>query len=107
MNNRSPRRRAARFGKVHVLLYAAILLSALLVVNVRHQNRLAFVDWRGAQNAKTEMQFENGRLLLEKATWARRRNIVSDARARLGMNAPRADEIVTLELNRQQPGARQ
>lgn len=85
-----------RTGRIVIVLWVAVVASALAVVAVRHENRLAFVEWRAAEAAQSELQAENGRLLLERATWAARRNIVDDARARLGMAAPAANAIVTL-----------
>lgn len=79
-----------------------MIVSALSVVTVRHQNRLAFIAWQKAEAEKIELQSEQGRLLLEKATWAGRRNIVEDARTRLGMVTPSADKIVTIKLNNDQ-----
>ncbi|MDD9884679.1 MAG: cell division protein FtsL [Gammaproteobacteria bacterium] len=79
-----------------IALWLAVLASALAVVTVRHENRLAFIEWRAAEAAQLELQAEQGRLLLERATWAGRRNVVDDARARLRMAAPAADHIITL-----------
>ena len=83
--------------KIIVGFWLAILISAMAVISIRHENRLAFVEWRNAENHKIEMQAEHGRLLLEKATWARRRNIVQDAQARLAMTAPAPTTIITLK----------
>lgn len=80
------------------ILWLATVVSAVVVVTVRHQNRLAFVAWRKVEAEKVELQSERGRLMLEKATWARQRNIVDDARRRLGMAAPAPDKIITLTL---------
>lgn len=79
-----------------IILWLAIVVSAAAVVTVRHQNRLAFIEWRKVEAGKVELESERGRLLLEKATWAGRRNVVEDARRRLGMAAP--DTIITLTL---------
>ena len=87
--NKSMNRRLA-------ILWLATVVSAVAVVTVRHQNRLAFIAWRNAEADKVELQSEHGRLILEKATWAGRRNIVDDARRRLGMAAPAPDKIITL-----------
>jgi len=89
-------RGAIKRGRVVIALWLAVVASALAVVTVRHESRLAFIDWRAAEGAKLELQAEHGRLLLERATWAGRRSIVDDARARLGMRAPAADAIITL-----------
>ena len=81
-----------------VMLWLATLVSAAAVVSVRHQNRLGFIAWRAAQAEKEELQSELGRLTLEKAIWAGRRNIVDDARQRLGMETPAPHKIITLTL---------
>lgn len=89
-------RGAMKRNRTATVLWLAVVASALAVVATRHENRLAFVEWRQAEAAKLELQAENGRLLLERATWAGRRSVVDDARARLGMAAPAADAIITL-----------
>lgn len=81
-----------------ILGWVGVMASAFAVITVRHQHRLAFVAWQQAESAKLELQYEQGRLLLEKATWAQRRNIVDEARKRLAMRPPAPDEIVTLKL---------
>lgn len=88
------RNRAAAF----LLCWLLVVASALGVVTVRHQNRQAFVALLQVENVRSELQFEHGRLLLERATWTRRRNIVDDAHARLGMSPPKDGQIVTLHL---------
>lgn len=85
--------------KFILVVWFVTLLSALAVVTVRHQNRLAFIAWRAVEAEQVELQSERGRLMLEKATWARRGRIVDDARARLKMAAP--EEIITLNLGRE------
>jgi len=81
-----------------LLCWLLALATALAVVTVRHQNRQAFVAMLRIENEKSELQFENGRLLLERTTWARRQNIVGAARKRLGMSEPSPNEIITLKL---------
>lgn len=89
--------RARHLNGLVAALWLLVWVSALAVVTVRHENRLAFIAWRETEAAKVELQAERGRLLLEKATWAGRRNIVDDAR-QLGMAAPSPDKIITLEI---------
>jgi len=89
-------RGAIKRHRTAAMLWLAVVASALAVVATRHENRLAFVECREAEAAKVELQAENGRLLLERATWAGRRSVVDDARTRLQMAAPAADAIVTL-----------
>ncbi|MGR3915051.1 MAG: cell division protein FtsL [Gammaproteobacteria bacterium] len=83
-----------------LICWLLLVVTALAVVTVRHQNRQAFVALLRIENAHSELQFENGRLLLERATWARRHNIVGIAHKRLGMAEPAPGEIITLTLER-------
>ncbi len=54
------------------------MVSAILVVVVRHQNRLEFLQVRSAEEIRDELNDEWSRLQLEKATWARH-NLVEEA----------------------------
>ncbi len=90
--------RARRLRRWVLALWLLTLASAIAVVTARHHNRLAFIAWRQAESAHRELQFERGRLLLEKATWARRRNIADEARARWAMAAPLPAKIITINL---------
>ncbi|MGI9309920.1 MAG: cell division protein FtsL [bacterium] len=83
-----------------MLLWLAVVVSAVAAVTVRHQNRLAFIAWRGAEAAQVELQSDLGRLMLEKTTLVGRRNLVEDARSRLAMDAPAPNRIITLQLER-------
>ncbi len=93
----------SRANKWLVVFWVVTLLSAMAVVTVRHQNRLAFIAWRAVEAEKVELQSERGRLMLEKATWARRGSIMDDARERLQMAPPEPDKIITLSLE-SEPG---
>ena len=84
-------------GLVLLLLFLN-LGSAIAVVTVRHENRLAFIDWQEKQDIKNASLDEWGRLLLEWATWAGEHSIVEEAGDALGMIAPDASEIVTIHL---------
>lgn len=81
-----------------LLSWVAVMISAFAVITVRHQNRLAFIAWQKAEATKIELQTEQGRLMLEKATWAGQRNIVDNAHKRLEMTVPASDKIITLKL---------
>lgn len=76
-----------------LILWLVVMLSAVAVVTVRHHNRQVFIDLRMIEKTKIDLQAERGRLLLEKATWASKRNLVDDTRKRLNMKAPAPSEI--------------
>jgi cell division protein FtsL len=76
-----------------LLLLGVSLVSAIGVVWTRHQSRALFVQLTQLQNQRDALNIEYGRLELEQATWAEPRRIDSEARSRLGMVAPRPQDI--------------
>ncbi len=85
-------------SKFSIYLLIAVLVSALGVVTVRHENRLAFVHLQNLEIQHNQLQSEWGRLMLEKATWAMEHNIADHAGDRLGMLPPPPDKIITVQL---------
>lgn len=85
-------------NKQFIFMLVVVLISALLVVTVRHENRLSFIALQKAENQRTHLQFEWGRLMLEKATWAMENNIADDASNRLGMLTPSSAKIITVQV---------
>lgn len=80
------------------ILLVLVIVSALGVVHVRHQNRVRFVDLQNLQTERDELNVEWTQLLLEQATWSLHHVVDKEARAKLDMIAPSADEIVTLRV---------
>lgn len=76
-----------------LLLLLVVLTSAIGVVWTRHESRVLFVQLTALQNQRDELNIEYGRLELEQATWAEPRRIDEEARSKLGMVAPRAQDI--------------
>lgn len=87
--------------KLTLVLFVLVVISALMVVTVRHENRLAFVNLQGQENLRNQLQNEWGRLMLEKATWTDQNSIADDAGKRLGMLPPAPETIVTVQLDRE------
>ena len=79
-------------------LGAIAIVSAILVVVVRHQNRLEFLQVRSAEELRDRLNDEWGRLQLERATWARHNLVEEAARKELGMVTPDPSEIVVVEI---------
>ncbi len=88
----------SRWGGLMLL----VIVAALCVVAVRHQNRLYFVELQVRENRHTARQAEWGRLMLEKATWVQRHNMLDIAGQRLAMAPPAARKIVTLRMRGQE-----
>lgn len=83
------------FGAIILLgLLATVLISALGVVWTRHQSRVLFVELTHMQSERDALNIEYGRLELEQATLAEPRRIDEEARAKLGMFEPAAQDIV-------------
>jgi cell division protein FtsL len=76
-----------------LLLLASVMASAIAVVWTRHQSRSLFVQLSQLQSQRDELNIEYGRLELEQATWAEPRRIDNEARTKLGMFAPRPQDV--------------
>lgn len=76
------------------LLVAAVIASAVGVVDARHESRRHFVELNRLSVERDNLNFEFGRLQLEQATWAENSRIEQIARGRLGMVSPGAAELV-------------
>lgn len=85
-----------RTGWLLVIAFA----TALVVVTVRHANRLAFVHLQQAEQQRDELQIEWGRLTLEKSTWGSEHSIAEQAQAKFAMRVPAPEKIITVTTSR-------
>lgn len=74
-------------------LMIAVVISAIAVVQTRHQHRQLFVHLSELESERDELNIEFGRLQLEQATWADPARIENLALNKLGMKYPNADEL--------------
>ena len=82
---------------IPALLTLLVIISALSVVFVKHENRKHFVELQGLQKQRDEMNIEWGQLQLEQSTWATHSRIEGLARKRLGMvNVPQ-DKVMIVK----------
>ncbi len=79
---------------VVMLLVIAMMLSALGVINVKHQSRKLFIELEAQRKEQDRLAVEWGRLQLEQSTWATHGRIESIARKRLNMVLPSDSEVV-------------
>lgn len=77
-------------------LVLANIVTAIGVVNARHEHRQLFVQLSKLQRARDELNVDFGRLQLEQATWAESNRIDQVARLRLGMKFPETGDIVVI-----------
>ena len=82
---------------VVALLAAAVFLSALALVDARHQNRVLFEETQQLREQRDQLNIEWGRLLLEQSTWSTHAYIEQSATQKLGMHAPVNPEILVVQ----------
>lgn len=78
---------------VGLALLIAVVISAVAVVQTRHQHRQLFVQLSELEKERDELNIEFGRMQLEQATWADPARIEGLALNKLGMKYPNADEL--------------
>jgi cell division protein FtsL len=79
-----------------LLLIVAVVASAMLVVELRHRNRMAFVELQSMQSQRDALNTETGQLLLEEGAWAEHRRVEGLARERLAMSIPQSQQVVVV-----------
>lgn len=79
---------------VPFLLVLTVVLSALAVVRVKHQNRAAVTELSQLGADKERLEMEWAQLQLEEATLAHHARIEKIAREQLGMTEPREYAVV-------------
>ena len=80
---------------IPVSLTLLVMVSALSIVYVKHENRKHFVELQSLQKQRDEMNIEWGQLQLEQSTWATHSRIEGLARQRLEMvNVPQEQMVI-------------
>jgi cell division protein FtsL len=78
------------------VLVIANIVTAVGVVDARHQHRQLFVQLTRLERERDELNVDFGRLQLEQATWAEANRIDLIARTKLGMKFPESADIVVI-----------
>ncbi len=82
--------------KPMAIVAVLIVVSALAVIEMRHRNRQLFAEMQTLLTARDQLNIEWDQLLLEQGAWSEHRRVENLARTRLGMAAPKSDQIVIL-----------
>lgn len=77
-------------------LALAVFISAIQVVDSRHQARKIFIEVQKLEASRDELNEEWGRLQLEQSTWSIDDRIEKISRSQLDMKSPEVDSIVLL-----------
>lgn len=76
-----------------MILFAAVIVVSVAVVQTRHESRQLFAQLQGQQMERDALNIEWGKLLLEEGAWSQHRRIEQMARQRLDMNTPESASI--------------
>jgi len=74
-------------------LVSSVVISALFVVNTRHQHRLAYLAFQTEETKRDDLNDEWGQLLVESNVWASAQRVEKDASKHLSMRAPAKGEV--------------
>lgn len=87
-------------------LVISVVITALFVVNARHQHRVAYLAYQDEEARRDELRDEWGRLLIAQELWSSPNVIERDARERLSMRAPKKGELEIIDLQADEAVAR-
>lgn len=79
-------------------LVTTVVISALSVVYVRHQHRIAYSAFQTEESLRDDLNDEWGQLLIEENLWSFPHRIERDATKVLSMRAPDAKETQYIGL---------
>ena len=79
------------------LLTVAVLLSAVAVVHSKYRTRALVETLSALEEEADRLDLEWSALLIEQGTWGAPQRIEAEARRKLKMRPPRADEIIVVE----------
>jgi len=89
---------SVRWLALVLALLAAVVASAMAVVESKHRSRSLFVELQELERERDALNVEWGRLRLEQGTWATHGRVERLARERLDMREPPPGEVVVLRL---------
>ncbi len=81
----------------------AVLVSAVGVIEAKHQSRKRFVALQALEKVRDQMNVEWGQLQLEQGTWATHSRVERIAREKLRMVNPEMDEVVIVKQVEKKP----
>lgn len=87
-----------KFKILNAVLIVTVLVSAMLVVYSKHNNRLLFVELERLTSLRDSLNIEWGQLQLEQSTWATDSRIEKIATEKLGMKNVEYENTVIIKL---------
>lgn len=80
-------------GRLTIVLWLAVCISALAVAYSNHRARLLFVEWQGQLKAQQKYEVEWGQLLIEKSSLTSYVRLERIAAEKLKMRVPAVEQI--------------
>jgi len=74
-------------------LISSVVITALFVVHIRHEHRIAYLAFQTEEARRDTLNDEWGQLLVEENLWAFPHRIERDASKLLSMRAPEKEEV--------------
>jgi len=87
--------------RTNLLLLLVVVVTALTVIGMRHESRLAFAQLQSLYAQRDELDIEWGKLLLEQGAWSQHQRVEDMAQKNLGMALPASKEVVVLDMRKQ------
>lgn len=84
-------------ARLNLVLLFLVVACALAVVSSNHRARKLVIEHERELERMRALDVEWGQLQLESSTWAAHARIEQIARERLGMHAPRAAQLMSVE----------
>ncbi|HEY1991088.1 MAG TPA: cell division protein FtsL [Gammaproteobacteria bacterium] len=82
---------------VVALVGMAVFLSAIALIDARHQNRVLFEQLDQAHEQRDQLNIDWGRLLLEESTWSTHAYIEQSATQKLEMGLPANPQVLVVK----------
>ena len=82
---------------VVALVGAAVFLSAIALIDARHQNRVLFEQLDQLHEQRDQLNVDWGRLLLEESTWSTHAYIEQSATQKLDMGLPANPQVLVVK----------
>ena len=76
-----------------VVLWLAVLATAMAVIYTTHRSRHLYSDWQQLQQQRYGLEEQWGRLLLEQSTWAAPDRVHRMALEKMNMKSPSVGEL--------------
>jgi len=80
------------------LIAVAVVISALSLVYVRHQNRVKYVQLRDLETQRDELEIDWRELLIESRAVSKHHRVDRDARDLLGMRVPDPTDVYVVDM---------